>query len=133
MAPGLNVPNAPTLVLMAHGSRDPRWRQPFQALHAELATRLGEGRVWLCYMEMAEPDLFAVLRQATAQGHARFRVLPLFMAAGAHVANDITAQVAQAEAMFPGTTYETLPPVGEHPAVREALARIALEAADSTS
>jgi sirohydrochlorin cobaltochelatase len=103
------------LVLMAHGSRDPRWRQPFEAL----VSRLPHRTVALCYMEMAEPTLAQVIDQFRPTQSVT--ILPLFMAAGAHVANDIAALADSLKVEHPSLTVSILPPVGEHSEVQAAL------------
>lgn len=113
------------LVLVAHGSQDPRWREPFESLCRTLKQALGENTVTLAYMEMAEPDLLTVIEQAFARGVRHFSILPLFMAAGGHVATDIPHQATQALEAHPEMTLEILAPVGENPKVLDALVHIA--------
>lgn len=112
-------------VLIAHGSRDPRWRQPFEQLLAELA----DPAILLCYMEMADPTLWDVVTPVMDGPNPVNEVViwPLFMAAGAHVANDITALADQLLARYPGLTVTTLPPIGEHPVVRTAIRNLIQE------
>jgi hypothetical protein len=45
------------LVLLAHGSKDPRWRAPFERIAQELQKKLGKQRVRLAYMEFVGPTL----------------------------------------------------------------------------
>ena len=103
------------LVLFAHGSRDPRWRAPFERLAAELAAELGLERVRLAYMEFVGPTLAEVAAEAARDGVARLRLLPLFLSAGAHVAQDIPEQVEAARRAHPGLRIEVMGPIGEHP------------------
>lgn len=117
------------LVLFAHGSSDPRWRQPFEHLASEMAQTLGPDRVRLAYMEFAGPTLMEVAREAGRLGVERLKVLPLFFSAGTHVAKDIPHQVAAAALCFPQLDIDILPPVGEHPRLRAVLKEIAEEAA----
>jgi sirohydrochlorin cobaltochelatase len=103
------------LVLFAHGSRDPRWRAPFERLAADLAAELGPDRVRLAYMEFVGPTLADVAADAAREGVICLRVLPLFLAAGAHVATDIPEQSGAARRAHPGLRIEVLDPIGEHP------------------
>jgi len=105
--------NKTRLILFAHGSNDPRWRAPFEKLERELAAELGRDRVALAYMEFVGPTLLDAAADAVRDGVNVFRVLPLFLSAGAHVAQDIPAQAAQARRQFPQLTVEVLPPIGE--------------------
>jgi sirohydrochlorin cobaltochelatase len=74
------------LVLYAHGSEDTRWRQPFERLASDLQQQLGAERVTLAYMEFAEPTLMPVAEAVFGEGTRRLAILPVFMAAGAHLA-----------------------------------------------
>jgi sirohydrochlorin cobaltochelatase len=115
------------LILLAHGSPDPRWRAPFQTLAEAVGREQGGSRVKLAYMEFSPPTLADAARQARQEGFTVLRLLPLFMAAGAHVERDIPAQADTLRRNFPELTVEILPVVGEHPRVRAALQEISRE------
>jgi sirohydrochlorin cobaltochelatase len=118
-----------TLILFAHGSGDPRWRQPFERLEAEVARRVGGDRVRLAYMEFARPTLDEVAAEAARRGVLRLRLLPLFLSAGGHVATDVPALVADVIHRHPQLQIEVLPPAGEDPRLMALLEDIAEEAA----
>jgi sirohydrochlorin cobaltochelatase len=119
------------LLLFAHGSRDPRWRAPFERLEASLRGALGDECVRrLAYMEFVGPTLLDAAADAERDGKRVLRVLPLFLSAGAHVATDIPAQAAEVRRQFPNLTVEVLAPIGEDPrfiALMTAAAAEALE------
>lgn len=115
------------LVIFAHGSPDIRWRLPFEELTAGLTERHGAERVRLAYMEFVRPSLADVVREAARDGKLHLRVLPLFLAAGAHVAEDIPQQIADAQMSFPQVKIELLQPIGEHPRVKELFREIACD------
>lgn len=117
------------LLLFVHGSKDPRWRAPFERMTAELQEKVGEGRVRLVYMEFAQPTLLDVAAEAVRDGVKQLRLLPLFLAGGAHVANDIPAQVDEVMRRHPTLRIEVLPPVGEDPRFAALLRDIATESA----
>jgi sirohydrochlorin cobaltochelatase len=117
------------LLLFVHGSRDPRWRAPFERMTAELQEKIGAGRVRLVYMEFAEPTLLDVAGEAARDGVSCLRLLPLFLAGGAHVANDIPEQVDEVIRRHPNLHIEVLPPVGEDPRFAAMLRDIATESA----
>jgi len=116
------------LILLAHGSPDPRWREPFLRLTEALRGELGGDRVELAYLEFAAPTLYEAAGAAARAGCGRLRILPLFMAGGGHVERDIPVQVEQLGWELPEVEIDILPPVGEHPAVIAAIGRIAAEA-----
>lgn len=99
---------------MAHGSKDPRWRRPFERMARMLRAERGKNRVFLCYLEFAKPGLREVLHEAVLCGMKRVTILPLFLAAGGHVVRDLAPSVTRARSEFRGLRIKMLPPVGEH-------------------
>ena len=64
------------------------------------------------------PSLAEVVREAARDRKLHLRVLPLFLAAGAHIAEDIPQQIADAQ-RSQQLKIEFLQPIGEHPRVKE--------------
>jgi sirohydrochlorin cobaltochelatase len=118
------------LILIAHGSRNPRWRAPVEALVESLQAALGPDRVRLAYMEHAPPTLMDVAADAVRAGAKRIQVLPLFLTAEGHVDRHIRPLVDQLRKDHAPVEVELLPPVGQHPLFRELLHRIALQSAE---
>jgi sirohydrochlorin cobaltochelatase len=112
------------LVILAHGGADTRWRIPFEELTASVAQCHGADTVRLAYMEFVHPTLAETVREAAADGKTPLRVLPLFLAAGAHVAVDIPRKIAACAEPFPEVKIELLQPIGEHPRVQELFRKI---------
>ena len=77
------------IVLFAHGSRDARWQMPFNELTNELKRRLGRDEVYLAYMEFSPPTLSDVAGEAVRDGKRELLILPMFLAAGGHLAEDM--------------------------------------------
>src|SRR5476649_477561 len=113
------------LVLLAHGSKNPNWLKPFEKLASDLKRDAGEDKVSLCFMENAAPSLQQMAQQLSNNGTQHFRVLPLFMATGNHLQQDIPAQIADLRRQFPELEIELLPPVGEHPLFLDLMHRLA--------
>ena len=120
--------NQSALILIAHGSKDPRWRVPFEKLIKKLKLEVGENQVFLCYMEFAEPTLMDVSKQAVQTGVRSARLLPLFMAGGAHLDKDIPPMIQAVQKEFPSFSIELLPAIGEHPRFSKLIYEIAAEA-----
>ncbi len=108
-------PRPSALVLLAHGSRNPNWRAPFDHLLESLRKEAGEDRVYLAYLQMASPNLADVVRDLASRGVRTIRILPLLMSAGNHAYEDIPSEVAALQAKHPGLSVEILPPIGSHP------------------
>lgn len=117
--------NASLLILLAHGSRDTEWNECLRRMTRELRQTTGKN-VSLAFMDLAEPDLEAVLERDACQGarHQKIEILPLFLADAGHVRRDIPKIVAAAEEKYPGLRIQTLPAIGSHPLFFEALKRI---------
>lgn len=115
------------LVIFAHGSPDSRWRLPFEELTASLTERHGTDKVRLAYMEFSHPSLADIAREAAQDGKFHLRVLPLFLSAGGHVAEDIPRQIADVQGSFSQVKIELLQPIGEHPRVKELFRDIAFD------
>ena len=113
------------LILIAHGSRDPKWRAPFERLTEALTKDLGADGVRLAFMECTPPTLMDAAAEAAGLGAKHVRVLPLFLASGGHVDHDIPPLVDAAREAFPKIMFELLPPVGDHPAFAELILRLA--------
>ena len=120
------------IVLFAHGSRDARWQMPFNELTNELKGRLGPDAVRLAYVEFIPPTLRDVAGEAVGDGKRKLSVLPLFLAAGGHLAEDIPTQVAESRRLFPQLHIELLPPIGEHPRVKKVFQEIVCEYAGAS-
>jgi len=71
--------------------------------------------VKLAYMEFVEPTLSTIAEQCAKNGVGKLRVLPIFMAAGAHLATDVPEEVRKIKKRHPQLEVEVLPPIGEDP------------------
>ncbi len=118
--------SADTLLLFAHGARDPEWRAPVDALAALLAAAMPEVRVAVAFLEFMSPDLPEALAQAAGAGARRVAIAPLFWAEGGHLKREVPVLLAQAQADHPGLTLERWPVLGDSPEVLAALAQVYL-------
>lgn len=116
------------LILLTHGSADPRWKLPFERLTRGLQGRLGESAIRLAFLQLAAPSLMDVVAEAARDGVSRVKVLPLFLSVGAHVERDIPAQAHEAQTAHATVEVQLLPAVGTDPRVEQLLTTLALEA-----
>ncbi len=115
------------LVLLAHGSRDARWREPFESLAQTLAAEMESIQVRLAYLELCPPTLAEVVMQWPDDSLVQIRILPLFLAHGAHVRRDIQNQIDALEHRRQQIVLELFPPAGDDPRVFALLREIARE------
>ena len=115
------------IVLLGHGSRDPLWRRPMEAV-VERLTRGHPGLAVCCaYMELEQPDLAQAAAQLIAAGSQRITVVPMFLGTGKHGREDLPRLLEALRQTHPAVQFELQRPVGEDPRVLDLLAQIALE------
>jgi sirohydrochlorin cobaltochelatase len=109
------------IVLFAHGSRDPDWTRPFEAIAASLAKKAPAIAVALGYLEHG-PSLDEAVAALAAKGAVSIRVVPLFLGTGGHVKEDLPKLVARVAAEHPQQKLLLDKVVGEQLPVIEAIA-----------
>ena len=114
------------IVLFAHGSRDPLWRLPIEAVAAAILQRQPQAQVRCAYLELCEPTLAQAASDLIAGGAIKITVLPLFLGVGKHAREDLPVLVEQLRAAHPQIAVELLPTVGENPALVGLMADMAL-------
>ena len=114
------------IVLFAHGSRDPRWREPIEAVARAVQERAPKAVVRCAYLELAEPDFPTAARELAEAGVQRLRVVPMFLGMGKHAREDLPRLVDDARLSHPGLNIEVSSPVGEAPELVSLLAELAL-------
>ena len=118
---------ARALVLFAHGSRDPLWHRPIQAVAQAISTQSPGTRVACAYLELSQPDLSQVTSELAAEGIAHITVVPMFLGVGRHAREDLPQLLAQLRTQYPDLVFQLMPAVGENPEVVEMLAAVALK------
>ena len=114
------------LLLFAHGARDPRWAEPFEAVAARIRHQDPGRRVALAYLELMRPNLGEAVEAMAAAGAQRIDVVPLFLGTGGHLRNDLPPLVEAARARHPGLSLRLHAAIGEHADVVQAMAGAAL-------
>ncbi|OKK19452.1 sirohydrochlorin cobaltochelatase [Streptomyces sp. CB00455] len=110
----------PTLVAVAHGSRDPRALHTARALLARVRELRPRLEVRLGHIELSEPPLDDVLRDLRGEAV----LVPLLLGRGHHVKHDLPGAAARA----PHLRTSLAGPLGPHPLLVEALYERLLEA-----
>jgi len=109
------------LVLFAHGSRDPRWAEPFRAIQRKVSAKKPHVTVELAFLELMEPKLADVVDRLTRAGHTRVTIAPLFMAEGAHLKRDLAELMTRLQERHGRLQLKLLPAAGEVDAVLDAI------------
>ena len=107
------APGGPTLVAVAHGSRDPRAVRTIRALLDRVRAQRPGLPVRLGHIELNRPLLADTLDELTGE----VVLVPLLFGRGHHVTRDLPAALAAA----PHLTGRIAPPLGPHALLAEAL------------
>ena len=113
------------LLLFAHGARDPRWADPFQAVAARVRERAPTALVRLAFLEFMAPDIATAGHEMAAAGCTTIDVVPVFLGAGGHVRKDLPALLETLRTQHPGVRFTLHPAVGESALVIDAMAEAA--------
>ena len=114
------------LVLFAHGSRDPKWAEPFEAIQALIRAQAPDMPVELAFLELMQPGIQECLGVLAKQGVKRVSVVPIFLAAGRHLREDLPALIAPVQQQFPDMEIFVSTPIGDIPEFQAAIAKRAL-------
>lgn len=124
MTPATPVPCG--IVLFAHGSRDPLWRLPIEAVAAQVRDRQPDALVRCAYLEICTPSLPEAAAGLIACGARSLKVFPLFLGVGKHAREDLPLLIEELRAAHPDVPIELLPAAGEYPQMTSLMADIAL-------
>ncbi len=101
------------IVLFAHGARDPEWAQPFAKIRAQIQARLPDTPVVLAFLELMPPTLTDAISRLDEQGARHITLIPMFLARGGHLKQDLPILIAHIQARHPGLTLHLSPAIGE--------------------
>jgi sirohydrochlorin ferrochelatase len=116
-----------SLILIAHGSRREASNEEVRGLARCLAARAGEGfdQVFCAFLELAEPSIPEGIERAVGAGARQVTLLPYFLCAGRHVAEDIPSLVDRKRREHPRVDIRLTPHLGAAPAIAEVLLGLA--------
>lgn len=100
-------------ILVAHGSANPRWRAPFEAIADALSQRSPDQIVHLCYLEKWQPTVPEAVNDLHQKGCRQIHISPLFLSSGRHLEEDLPRILATCLPYYPDLTLSTGPALGE--------------------
>lgn len=121
----MHTPHA--IILFAHGSRDPLWHLPIEAVKTQLTQRAPDTPVACAYLELSTPDLPTAAAQLIEMGADSVSIVPLFLGVGKHAREDLPQLVADLRTRYPHTAFSLQKAVGEDARLIALLATIAQE------
>lgn len=114
------------IILFGHGARNPDWAQPFHRIRAAIQAKQSDALVELAFLELMAPTLDEAIDSLVARGAGEISIVPIFMAAGGHIKQDLPRQAEAARARHPQLQVSIAAPVGEADYVIDAMANYAL-------
>ncbi|MGZ5194553.1 MAG: sirohydrochlorin chelatase [Ramlibacter sp.] len=114
------------IILLGHGSRDPLWRQPMEAVAARLVVIQPGLPVRCAFLELEPPTLAEAANELAAAGVANVSITPMFLGSGKHVREDLPLLLQALATQHPAVKFKLQPPVGDDSRVLDLLARVAL-------
>ena len=117
------------IVLFAHGSRDPLWHKPMEAVAGRIRLQSPEVQVACAYLELSQPDLPDTVAALTQAGVTDLTIVPMFLGVGRHAREDLPALVAELRKQHPALQISLQAAVGEDARLLDLLAQIALHPA----
>ncbi|MER6139661.1 sirohydrochlorin chelatase [Streptomyces sparsogenes] len=119
---------APVLLVIAHGSRDPRHAATVAALCARVRSLRAGTRVEAAFLDFNAPRVGQVLDRLAAEGSREVIALPLLLTRAFHAKADIPAVLREATARHPGLRVRQAEVLGPAPLLTRALERRLYEA-----
>ncbi|MGH3098345.1 MAG: sirohydrochlorin chelatase [Streptosporangiales bacterium] len=113
----------PPLLLVAHGSRDPRAQQTVERAAERVRARLPGTAVRTAFLDFADPRPADALVSLAAAGSLRVVAVPFLLTAAYHVRVDLPAAVREAQNLRPELDVTVTPALGPDPLLLDAADR----------
>jgi len=107
------------ILLMGHGSRVAAANQALYAIADRLRARRPASIVEVSFREQHPPDIQAGIDACVRRGARRVLLYPYFLFAGAHVLEDLPAEMEEARRRHPGLELAMGEHLGTHPKLAE--------------
>jgi sirohydrochlorin cobaltochelatase len=122
--------NLQGIVLFAHGSRDPLWRLPIEAVAHQMKRLSPDVPVMCAFLELTTPDLPTCVEEMTSMGLKKIAVVPMFLGIGKHAREDLPDIMKNLQISYPQIQFELRRAIGDEPELTLAMAQIALKSLD---
>lgn len=113
---------ASAILLFAHGARDPSWAEPFRRIVARLRLKQPGMRVELAFLEMMQPTLEAAVAGLAAEDIGHITIVPLFLAQGGHLKEDLPRLVDDIRRDHPALRIDVTTAIGDSEDLTNAIA-----------
>ncbi|MBI3526690.1 MAG: CbiX/SirB N-terminal domain-containing protein [Betaproteobacteria bacterium] len=113
---------ASAILLFAHGARDPSWAEPFRRIVARLRHKQPGIRVELAFLELMQPTLESAIAGLAGEGVGRITVVPLFLAQGGHLREDLPRLLDDIRKQHPVMRIDVTSAIGDSEDLTNAIA-----------
>ena len=113
--------NDQAIILFAHGARDPDWAAPFNIIRQQLQAARPQLQIELAFQDFMSPTLGEAAAQVAARGTKRAVLVPLFMAQGGHLKQDLPRMVGKIREQHPQLQLQLMPAIGDAPEILQAI------------
>jgi len=113
-------------ILLAHGSKDPRWRTSFEILLEKIREHSPQKIFCLCYLELCSPSLSETVNNLTDNNLnvSTINIHPIFLSAGVHFNKDIKLIVFDLKTIYPHLIFNINDVVGNNSIVSNAILKV---------
>jgi len=118
----LSANPATAILLFAHGARDPSWAEPLRQIVARMGEKQPGMRVELAFLDMMEPTLDAAVAALAAEDIGRITVIPLFLAQGGHLKEDLPRLLDDIRRHHPALQIDVTSAIGDSEDLTNAIA-----------
>ena len=115
------------ILLFAHGARDPEWARPFLRMVSRIRQARPDLTVELAFLETMRPTLAEAVTKMAAAGHHGITLVPLFLAQGGHLKQDLPRLLDKIRQNHAEIRIEVTEAIGDSQALTDAIADWALD------
>jgi sirohydrochlorin ferrochelatase len=104
----MRSPSLSGVVLLGHGSREPRTACELRTLADQLTAASPESRFEIAFLNQ-EPVLQTAVDTLVESGCTSIRILPLLVFVGKHILEDVPAEIQRLQEQYPHVRFEREP------------------------
>ena len=99
--------NKTALILLAHGSKNPNWKKPFENLKKNIQENYVSIKVELAFFELDSPVLEDSVNKLLLEGYHDFKIEPLILANGFHLEKDLPQRIQKLKEIHVNACFKT--------------------------
>ena len=116
--------NSTAVVLLAHGSSDPNWKNPFTELAKETLREGDLRKVNLAFFELEKPSLEDIVAKLHTEGEKNIFIFPVLLANGYHLKVDLPKRLRLLNEKYPDLEFATGSALIEQLNVRKSISEL---------